>query len=769
MAEVSSFRDFHILLSIRPRIPRFPENRLADGLFLCEQISVFSDLSIEKAHGWHGNQGQGYLSPVREAYSERIPSMQSPLFKLVALTGVIGAGAMLVFHAQKSILEQQQQSKAQEFTDVEGTKPSGMAKSNTQAPEKDSKAPEQSEPTPAASFLAFQPQTSEPPELSSEPFPDVFPESSRPAPTPRSNQNSIPFAQSEPEMDKLEPVSQTSKPSQPKDNLLGNMEPIPLPPIESAAGTSDRPNNPTGENRSQVAKEMQLLAEQKNHADDSSPSEPTLAQSAEDSASDSTQPLFLADPRPTPAENSSPTPAKNQDSEALQAGSLTPFPSELKAPVLMTPPDGSATPDRSLKDFPATADDPVQSFVENRSTTPDSHEHAIQPASGNKTRNGVTTIPTEIDPQPRFSVENPFPDDPQPLEKVEASSNDLFAPFPTPDNKQPAAAMPREEAAGSSDAPDPAGAFFPEPKSSPADVPKFPDANELPAFPAIPDKTAPSDSSSSEPPPFNFSPPPGPPQKESLPVRPAQNLDSLNNTDSKATSKDSPKAEPVPDFGTEPEDMPVRPRNKAPETPENSQENASNPDPFPSEPTDPFKASPLFPPVQEREPAPTTRPTEPQPGARNMPNAEETKPTDPERGGLPNLSGTGTLDGSAPTGPQRPELQIVKDAPPNAVLNQPLVYKIRIKNIGQSPAHQVIVEDSIPRGSELKGTIPEAELDVRTNHLIWKLGTIKPGDESLIKVQIVPTQPGEIGSVATVRFVGRVAAKTVITSPKLSL
>ncbi|MCA9052701.1 MAG: hypothetical protein KDA75_02640, partial [Planctomycetaceae bacterium] len=133
-----------------------------------------------------------------------------------------------------------------------------------------------------------------------------------------------------------------------------------------------------------------------------------------------------------------------------------------------------------------------------------------------------------------------------------------------------------------------------------------------------------------------------------------------------------------------------------------------------------------------------------------------------------NLVGTGTFDASAPSGLQ-PELQIEKDAPPRAVLNQPLVYNIRVRNVGRSAAHQVIVEDSVPRGSTLKGTIPEAELDPQDRHLIWKLGTVPAGEERLIKVQIIPTEPGEIGSVATVRFVGRIASKTVITAPRIRL
>ena len=40
----------------------------------------------------------------------------------------------------------------------------------------------------------------------------------------------------------------------------------------------------------------------------------------------------------------------------------------------------------------------------------------------------------------------------------------------------------------------------------------------------------------------------------------------------------------------------------------------------------------------------------------------------------------------------------------------------------------------------------------RGGELVWKLGTIKPGEEETVEVELMPTAEGEIGSVATVRF-----------------
>jgi uncharacterized repeat protein (TIGR01451 family) len=131
----------------------------------------------------------------------------------------------------------------------------------------------------------------------------------------------------------------------------------------------------------------------------------------------------------------------------------------------------------------------------------------------------------------------------------------------------------------------------------------------------------------------------------------------------------------------------------------------------------------------------------------------------------PTLAGDGTVGPKGPGGSQRPQLKIEKLAPPNAVLGQPLIYEIAVRNIGDSAAHEVVVEERIPKGSELSGTDPQAELADKT--LIWKLGTMHPGDERKIRVKVVPVNEGQIGSVATVNFVAEVSAKTVITAAKL--
>ncbi len=100
--------------------------------------------------------------------------------------------------------------------------------------------------------------------------------------------------------------------------------------------------------------------------------------------------------------------------------------------------------------------------------------------------------------------------------------------------------------------------------------------------------------------------------------------------------------------------------------------------------------------------------------------------------------------------PQLPQMAIEKVAPPTAVLGQPMVYHIHVRNIGTIPTHQVIVEDIVPQNVKVDGSIPQATL--KGNRLIWKLGTLAAGHERKISVRVIPQAEETIGSVATVNF-----------------
>ncbi|WP_437186598.1 hypothetical protein SH668x_003754 [Planctomicrobium sp. SH668] len=164
------------------------------------------------------------------------------------------------------------------------------------------------------------------------------------------------------------------------------------------------------------------------------------------------------------------------------------------------------------------------------------------------------------------------------------------------------------------------------------------------------------------------------------------------------------------------------------------------------------------------EPVPLT----PQPTRSSLPTLDLSSP--PPAGSMATpelLNGTEQFDMNAPNGPQSPELKIEKIAPNSAEVGESVIYSIVIRNVGGSEAKDVVVEDRIPFGARLEGTIPQANL--YEGKLTWQLGTIPPNEERKIQLKVTPTEAGQIGSVATVSFASSVAASIKVTSPKLEI
>ena len=109
---------------------------------------------------------------------------------------------------------------------------------------------------------------------------------------------------------------------------------------------------------------------------------------------------------------------------------------------------------------------------------------------------------------------------------------------------------------------------------------------------------------------------------------------------------------------------------------------------------------------------------------------------------------------------------VQKIAPPEIQIGRPAVLRVIVRNTGPVAASEVEIHDQVPRGTRLLGTAPQASQGAR-GELVWSLGTLKPGGETSVEMQIMPTEEGEVGSVATVRFQADATARSIVTRPKL--
>jgi len=119
-------------------------------------------------------------------------------------------------------------------------------------------------------------------------------------------------------------------------------------------------------------------------------------------------------------------------------------------------------------------------------------------------------------------------------------------------------------------------------------------------------------------------------------------------------------------------------------------------------------------------------------------------------------------------GPQTPSIVIEKFAPAEVQVGKAALFEIVVKNVGKVPAYDVTVVDSVPSGTRFQQATPQAT-PATNGSLVWKLGEMKPGEEQVIELQLVPVAEGEIGSVARVSFQAEAGARSVVTKPRLEV
>jgi uncharacterized repeat protein (TIGR01451 family) len=119
-------------------------------------------------------------------------------------------------------------------------------------------------------------------------------------------------------------------------------------------------------------------------------------------------------------------------------------------------------------------------------------------------------------------------------------------------------------------------------------------------------------------------------------------------------------------------------------------------------------------------------------------------------------------------GLQSPQLVVEKVAPAEIQVGRPAIFEIHVRNVGAVAATGVEIHDEIPEGTRLQSTKPQATRGVQGG-LVWKLGTLPPGQDVAVEIELMPEDEGEIGSVATVHFQSEASVRTRATRPLLAI
>lgn len=159
----------------------------------------------------------------------------------------------------------------------------------------------------------------------------------------------------------------------------------------------------------------------------------------------------------------------------------------------------------------------------------------------------------------------------------------------------------------------------------------------------------------------------------------------------------------------------------------------------------------------EIENAPVERFAAPE-GAR--PLAAQPMPTANDGEGVP---GPKHLEGVQSAG-----VTLRKIAPQEMQVGKQCTFEIVVRNNGRTVAKGIELHDVVPRGTTLVNTEPTITHQ-EGSRLIWDLGDLEAGHETKVLVHLMPTQEGEIGSVASLHLRADASASVVATRPQLAL
>lgn len=91
---------------------------------------------------------------------------------------------------------------------------------------------------------------------------------------------------------------------------------------------------------------------------------------------------------------------------------------------------------------------------------------------------------------------------------------------------------------------------------------------------------------------------------------------------------------------------------------------------------------------------------------------------------------------------RKAELQVDWRGPEKKYAGAVATYYIRVKNPGTASADQVVVQCSLPAGTELVQASDGNAFDVDHRTLVWKAGSLNAGEERFMQVQCRMSQPG---------------------------
>ena len=154
-------------------------------------------------------------------------------------------------------------------------------------------------------------------------------------------------------------------------------------------------------------------------------------------------------------------------------------------------------------------------------------------------------------------------------------------------------------------------------------------------------------------------------------------------------------------------------------------------------------------------------------------------PRSEDPAGTTSTAGSGSTGQGRPgplqlEGIQTPQLTVEKRGPREVQVGKAARYEVLVRNVGSAVAHECVLRDAVPYGTTLVATTPPASPSHSASpggasDLVWMLGSIPPGGNARVAIEVMPTLEGDVGSVASVTFRADASIRSRATKPDLRL
>ncbi|MEE2641924.1 MAG: hypothetical protein VX768_14955 [Planctomycetota bacterium] len=151
------------------------------------------------------------------------------------------------------------------------------------------------------------------------------------------------------------------------------------------------------------------------------------------------------------------------------------------------------------------------------------------------------------------------------------------------------------------------------------------------------------------------------------------------------------------------------------------------------------------------------------PGIRSLAGDPKAGPG-PQTGELDNKPGPALLEGV-----QASVVTLQKFAPPEIQVDVVAETRLVVRNTGRTTATNITIVDPVPDGTEFVQSDPPPTKRTAEGHLSWQIGSLKPNEQQVIAISLLPKKKGEIGSIARMSYQAAATSRSNCTQPEITL